>query len=214
MTNFRIIKVTGKGEDSFSPDRIRVSFSVSYSNKEYEKVFEKHSLDTEKVYSVFTEMGFKKNDVKTESFNISPKFEYPRDGGQKLVGYEYIHGYYVLFDNDNELLSRVIENLSCSDLRPNVNVRYELKDIEKAKKTVLKKAVKDVEKKASVLAAASGVKIIELVSLNDSQETSFDGGLYMTDMASNRIAAKSLAMDINPADINVEQFVTAVYRIE
>ena len=47
MANERIIRVTGKGVLKVKPDRTRITMTLEGQNKEYDKILEQSSKDTE-----------------------------------------------------------------------------------------------------------------------------------------------------------------------
>lgn len=70
------------------------------------------------------------------------------------------------FDLDHELLGKVLNKVSKCECHPEFKIAYTIKDKESVKNELLKKAVNDSKVKAEVLAAAAGMKLNGLVSID------------------------------------------------
>jgi hypothetical protein len=58
MANERMIKVTGKGVLKVKPDVTRITMTLEGQNKEYDKIFEQSSKDTEALKDILEKHGF------------------------------------------------------------------------------------------------------------------------------------------------------------
>ena len=137
---------------------------------------------------------------------------------QRLVGYRYRHTMKVEFDSDNDRLGKVLYALANSELQPEFNISYTVKDREAAKNELLGKAVADAKEKAAVLTQAAGVILKDIQTIDYSW-----GELNMETRPMNRMLAakavsadsaeESYAIDMEPDDISVSDTVTVVWEI-
>ncbi len=216
----RTIKVTGKGKLSVKPDLIQLSLNLSDVKDTYALALEQSSKQTEELRDCFAGLGFAKTDLKTVYFNVDTKYESYTDENrqwkQKFVGYQFMHSLKLEFDADNELLGKVLYALAQCSVSPEFNIRYTVKEPEKAKNELLSKAVADSKAKAEILAAAAGVKLDEIVNINYSW-----GEIDIVSQPMNRMlkcadtmtAEASYSMDIEPEDINITDTVTVIWEI-
>ena len=63
MANERIIKVTGKGNLKVRPDVTRITITLDGQNKEYGKILEQSSKDTEELKDILEKQGFERGRV-------------------------------------------------------------------------------------------------------------------------------------------------------
>ena len=218
----RIIKVTGKGRLSLKPDTINLTLNLSDSCESYEETLKKSAEQSEVLRECLEKIGFKKNKLKTVSFNVDTKYEgYSDEHGnwkQRFAGYEFRHDFKLEFAADNELLGKVLYALANSSVTPEFNIAYTVKDTEKAKNELLAKAVADSKAKAEVLTAASDVKLGEIIRIDYSWDT-IDFAVRPVNRMLKSAAtfdtaeAAGYSMDIVPEDINVTDTVTVVWRI-
>lgn len=221
MTNVeRTITVKGNGRVSAKPDMIVLPISLSASDTDYEKVMEKGGEQLEGVRNALLPLGFSKEDIKTASFNVSPRYENKRDlsGGYKqiFVGYECAQSLKLEFDMDSKLLADVFSALASSEVNPEFNVRFTVRDKDGVNREMLKNAAENAKEKAEVLCLASGVKLGKLLSIDYNWgEIGFYSDTSISMAADGAALMKaSRNIDISPDDINESDTATFVWSIE
>ncbi|MBQ4218902.1 MAG: SIMPL domain-containing protein, partial [Butyrivibrio sp.] len=145
MANERIIKVTGKGNLKVRPDVTRITITLDGQNKEYGKILEQSSKDTEELKDILEKQGFERSDVKTLLFNVDTRYESyqtkDRSWKERFVGFEYTHKVKIEFDSDNTRLGRILYALATAkEIHPDFRLSYTVKDKEGAKNELLGKA--------------------------------------------------------------------------
>lgn len=175
------INVSGDGEVFATPDIAELSFSVV---KEAKTVSEAQKASAEKVNEIMAylkEAGIDNKDIKTENYNLNPRYEYqqramqtlclngycPPEGKQVLTGYEVSQSITVKIrkiDDAGKILIAVGDkgatNIS------GITFTVDKKDAIEA--DARDKAIKDAQAKAKVLAESLGVKITRVVSFSES----------------------------------------------
>ena len=158
----RTIKVTGKGTLKVHPDRTQIYMTLEGGSQEYETTMEQAQRATEGLASLLGGYGFSRQDLKTLSFNVNPAYEsYQEEGAyrQRFIGYRYDHRLRIDFDADHERLGKVLYGLATSQLAPQFEIGYTVKDREAVKNQLLADAVRDSAEKARVLAEAAGLAL-------------------------------------------------------
>lgn len=215
----RIVRVTGKGALSVKPDQIRLKLELSGNERSYEDTVRLSSEEVEALKDVFEKLGFARSDLKTTHFDIDSSYESYQTADKawkrRFMGYEYTHNLKIEFDEDNELLGKVLYALAKSRVSPEFHIEYTVKDIEGAKNELLANAVSDSRAKAEVLTKAAGVRLGEIQSIDYSWgEVNFSvepvNKLMLAESASD---SESYNMDIEPDDIDMTDTVTVVWEI-
>ena len=223
MANERIIKVTGKGNLKVRPDVTRITITLDGQNKEYGKILEQSSKDTEELKDILEKQGFERSDVKTLLFNVDTRYESyqtkDRSWKERFVGFEYTHKVKIEFDSDNTRLGRILYALATAkEIHPDFRLSYTVKDKEGAKNELLGKAVSDAKAKAVGLTKAAGVNLKDILTIDYSWgEIQFEyspmhDGVFRNALMSSD--GEELGIDIEPDDIEVSDTVTVVWEIE
>ena len=223
MANERVIKVTGKGNLKVRPDMTRITITLDGQNKEYDKILEQSTKDTERIKDIFEKQGFDRSDVKTLMFDVDTRYESyqskDKSWKERFVGYEYKHVVKVEFDSDNARLGKILYALAnAKDIHPDFRLSYTVKDKEASKNELLGKAVSDAKAKAEVLTKAAGVSLKGIKNIDYSWgEIQFEYAPMRRDMICNTVIAAecdgAFDMDIEPDDIEVSDTVTVVWEI-
>ena len=217
----RIIKVTGKGKLAVRPDTIQLNIRAEGVLKDYAEAVNKSAEHTASIRKAIESAGLDPKDLKTVNFAVDSKYEGYTDRNnnwkQRFVGYEYQHALYIKFENDNSLLGRVLTELTKCSLPVEFSIGHTVKDPEAVKTELLAKAVEDSRKKAEVLAAAAGLKLGRIVTIDYSWDELEIYAQPMKRMAASGAGAMleedCCDIDIEADDINVQDTVTIVWEI-
>lgn len=220
----RTIRVTGKGNISLSPDKVRILITQSSVEQTYEMAV-KASAD---VKNILTEalgtLGFKKEDLKTLYFNVDSETEgyqaKDKSWKRRLIGYRYKHRMKIEFPKESDLLGKVLAVIARSSSEPEFSIEYTVSNPEAAKNELLKRAVEDSGKKAKILSEAVGTKLGDIVSIDYSWgQVEFVSrpvdtlGLDLPDVAEDEYIS-SIDVDIEPDDIDVSDTVTVIWSLQ
>ena len=214
----RTITVRGTGNVTLKPDRTVVSLMLKSLDKDYGKSAEKASKQLEALRSALTEAGFAADALKTEHFNVYAEHEgRPDKNGvyrNYFLGYACTHAMKLEFDADSALLSRALSAIAQCVADPELNIRFTVKDRAAAEEELLRSAAENARKKAGILAAASGVQLGELLSIDYNW-----GELQVFSDTNCSIQAKamraecSMDMNVDPADIELSDSAAFVWEI-
>ena len=217
----RSITVKGIGKLSLKPDQTVISLTLRSSDKVYDKAMDDAAEHLERLREAFVGVGFAKDDLKTEDFNVGTEYEscQDRNGSYKrvFVGYVVTHSLRLEFDFDTRLLSKTLGAITACVAEPELSVRFTVKDKDAVSTALLESACVNAKAKAEILARASGVTLGSLVSIDYSW-----GELHLysptryelEDRCIPTQCAVARDIEIEPDDIDVSDSVTFVWEIE
>ncbi len=234
-THQNTISVSGTSEILAQPDIARFSFEVKETAKDPKKGQDVISEKTRKILTGLKELGVEAKDIKTESYTIHPKYEWVKvvDKSPKIAlsGERYIpnrHSKRVQVGFDVSQRIRValrdlkkapdaltlfagagVENLS--------GPHFEIENIDELKMQARLKAIAIAKDKAKRLAKDLDVKLVKIVSFNES-----DHDVILPrnrHFAMKGIALESMEMDAASPELpqgenEVRSTVTIRYKIK
>ena len=216
----RLMKVTGEGKIRVRPDQVEIGMIASGRDSDYLKAMAALANTRYPIYEALHGCGFDTSDLKTIKYHIGEHLEYSYDSAgvrrSRIDGYEYRHEMKVVFDIDKERLTTVLAALRNSNINPEINIVYSIKDKAKAKEQLLEMTVKDSMKKAKVLANATGVQLGNIVSVDYSWGEVKAKVSYMgTNYAKNVIVDDTgYVIALEPEDIELRETVTVDWEIQ
>ena len=217
----RIIRVTGKGKLSVKPDTICLTIKMQGTYPEYEESIRKSTEHTAKLREVIEASGLPGKDLKTTYYNIDTTYESYRDKHgnykKKFIGYSYHHHTTISFPNDNKQLGKVLYELAHCPVQVEFSINYTVKDREKVKNELLKKAVEDSTDKAKELTKAASVTLGKILNINYSWgeiEIHSRPLSIIADSFTDKMSERSYDIDIEADDINVSDTVTIEWEIQ
>jgi hypothetical protein len=213
----KTIKVIGKGRLSLRPDVTRITLTLGGVCAEYSASLARATEEAGALSELLAPFGFAKTDLKTLAFNVESEYEgYSEDGvyKQRFAGYRFSRVMKVEFPSDNALLGSVLFALAGSPVKPELRLSYTVLDPEKAKNTLLARAVKDAGEKAQTLAEAAKVRLGEIQTIDYRWgEADFEVRPEMRMLAAGAAPKAAFDLDVTPEDIDVTDEVTVVWEI-
>jgi len=152
------ISISGTGIVWATPDIAQVSISVVTESTSATEAQQNNAAITTKVIQALMDAGVSKEDIKTISYSLSPRYSY--DGKQTLVGYECRNMIAVTTKNTSEVgkLIDVAVGVGANEVG---GVFFTVSEEKRAQlmTDAIKKAVGDADAKAQAIASALGVTI-------------------------------------------------------
>lgn len=208
--------VTGEGKASFKPDATVINVTLTALDKSYDAAMTLAENRLDAVRRELDRAGIGKENIRTADFSVraEKKGVHDRNGNyvQEFVGYKCTHLLTVTFDFDTKLLGNALGALSDSGAEPELEITFTVKDKTAVQNAVLEAATKSALSRAKVLAAASGVKLGEIVKI-DYRVAAVDPISQTRFMACNAADARARSIDINPEDVNVSDSVAVTWNI-
>ncbi len=221
-TPSNIITVSGQGEAFAVPDIATFSFGASATGKDVADAQQKVNTIVKAAIDTVKGLGVDEKDIQTSDYSAYPKYEYIngvcssngvcRPSTQNLVGYEVSETITVKVrkvDDAGKILGAVgstgVTNVS--------GLSFTVDDQSGIEREARAEAIADAKEKAEALAKDLGVKIVRIVSFNES-----NGGYPMpmyakAEMAMGGADAVSNSATVATGQNKISSNVTITYQI-
>lgn len=217
------VTVQGVAEIKAVPDLVSVYFSIDTKAKTSSEAKDANNEIYEKLVDALIAEGFTENEVKTESFNIYPEYDWS-SSTQKLIGYRATHSVKIQLPTDDfDKLSEVID--AGADSGAGISyINFELTQASqnKYKAEALKLASGDAQIKADSVAAGFGKSAGKLLSVSVSDFGYYPWNVYTSksyDSASGAYLQEDVEMaretvaNLSPDEQEITASVSATFRI-
>ncbi len=216
----RTITVKGTGRISLKPDLTVVTMTLTSLNKDYDKSMAEAADRLSQLRAALVAIGFSGEDLKTTNFNVNTEYESQPDknGRYRSVfkGYACRHGLKLEFGFDTKRLSAVLSAVAGCIAEPELNIRFTVKDREAAADELLRSAAGNARHKAEVLAAASGVRLTQLLAVNYdwADVNMYSRTEYAMDRKCMAMPAGGVDMSFTPEDVDLSDSAAFIWEIE
>lgn len=163
----RTISVSAEGKATAVPDLATINFSIITEAKTAKGAQNKNAEKMNKVIDYLKTLGIDKKDIKTTSYSLYPKYDYP-DGKSVLVGYTLTNSISVKmrdFDKMGDLIANSVE-LGINQVG---DVQFSIENPDALKAQALSQAMENAKEKAIRLAEKAGVKLGKIVTFSENQ---------------------------------------------
>ena len=218
---YNSINVAGKGEVVVIPDVAVFSFTVSETSETVETAQTLATTKINKTLEALKAAGVEEKDLKTEYYNINPRYEWKTsvcfkgpcpDGRSELVGYEVSQTTQVKV-RDTKKAGEMLTLVGTNGISNVTGLQFTLDDEDSAKTEARSKAIADARTKAEKLAKDLGVKLGDVVSYYEDAP----GGYPMYDYAmgaSAKMESAPVAPQLPTGENTVVSQVTVTFEID
>lgn len=240
--NINYISVNGKAEKYIVPDTLTFNITIREEGRDVADVTAKAKGKTEKAIAILVANGVSKENIKTENYNISDKYEnvatpcaYPtmmkvgisasiapcEVTNSKIVGQILTQTTIVKIRDieknaNNDQRTKIIGELSAENIKAD-GFNFTVYDIEAVQKEIREEAIKNAKEDAKRLARALGVHLDELSSFSDNAQPPYPlyGGAAYDTMStkSARPEMAPVAPELTPGQQKITSNVTLTYSI-
>lgn len=161
------ITVSATGEAFAVADTAQISVSVVEENKDLATAQKAHTEKINKVIKFIKDSGVEDKYIKTSNYSVYPNYDYIRDKGQVLKGYVVSQSLDVKIkkvDDAGKILAGVVQN----GANQVGGINFVIDDEDAVKRDARKKAIDEAKTKAEQIASDLGVKLVRIVSFNES----------------------------------------------
>ena len=218
----RTITVKGTGSVSARPDYIILSLNIEANSRTYDLAMSEAAERIEKLQGAAVRVGYRKEDLKTTSFDVLTMYENVKDRQgnykQEFAGYACSYRLKLAFDFDSKQLAQVISAISECDAKPELSIAFTVRNPSAVSEELLISATENARAKAEILCKASGNALGQLLNidynwgeLNVYSRTSYE----VEDCIQPLMAmSKCAAPEIEPDDIDVTDSVAFTWEIQ
>lgn len=161
----RTLTVQGQGKASAIPDIAVLSVEVSQEGEELDPVLAQVRKDMGKVLDALKGQGIADKDIKTELFQVRPRYENDKRGNSRRTGFVVTNAASAKvrdLKKTGKVLSVVLNAGATTVNGPN----FELDNPQNVEREALAAATKDARAKAETVAQAAGVQLGDLLVIN------------------------------------------------
>lgn len=216
----KTIQVTGHARIVVRPDIGILNIGVSEIKPTMKNSVDALAELTNGYTEKLEELGFKKEDIKTTSFSVSKNRVY-RNNDYIDSGYVASQNVRLEFEYKEDILGKILDQFSESDLELNFSFSFKLSEElkQKVQQEIIADAVKDGQAKAKTIATASNQTILELKSISygswggnsGMERVTREREYYASAAASGR---NSKSFNFRPDDIIFKDSVTMYFKIK
>lgn len=213
------ISVTGEGEVLATPDVATFTFTVEAKETDASTAQSKAAETMNTILAYLKEAGVEEKDVKTEYYNLTPRYEYPeivcsewgycppRNGEPKLIGYQVSQSVSVKV-RDTKKAGEIISNVGGKGAMNVSGLSFIIDDTDALKAEAREKAIEDAREKAKVLAENLGTRIVRMNGYWEEENGypmayGMGGGMEMMDSSMSLKVAPELPMGENNITVRV-----------
>jgi uncharacterized protein YggE len=204
--------VIGEAEQSSVPDTALLTVGVTKEAETASAALQSSSQFVRQLVSLANRMGIEGRDIQTFGLALQPRYSRPRSGSQddKAI----ITGY--MASNQLSIRVRKIDTLGdvldqfvragANEIR---NLAFDVSDRRRLLDEARARAVEDAKRRANILANAAGLRLGEIISL----EEEGGGGQFSRTAASPRALEAASSVPIEAGEIGIRARVRVVWRI-
>jgi len=214
----RIITVKGIGTVKARPDLVLITLNIESQMYEYDQTMELAAKSVNQVISAIESIGFDKEDLKTNDFNVRPHYEQYTDENNnyknRFNGYLCEQNLTLAFDLDTKMISNVLNALAKTKVNPGLDIKFSIKDETTISEELIIQATKNAKRKAEILAQASGVSLGDLITIdyNWKDLPLFSPTNY--NLSDRRLLREAQVPEIEPEEISVNDRATFTWQIK
>ena len=201
----------GTAEIAAEPDMFTIVSNVSMTEITVARAQESVAAVIGSATSKLIELGVLEEDIVTENFSYYPEYDYSGEA-PKMIGYRVNHSLRVTC-RELGMLDSVMAVLTDSGMTETWNVSFDISTRSELYRQALALAIDAAKVKAEAMAAAGGVTITGISSIEE--RSSGDVARYAnTEDSAMVMKATASGSGIHSGDVSVSASVTVVYEAE
>ena len=215
----RTIAVNGTGSIRVMPDQAEIGLELEARDLEYERAVALSSEQIEELGSVLAKLGFAAEELKTGALQIRANYRSVQDEKGNYVqvfdGYICHCSMKLSFALDMKRLGETVSAIGGCRARPEMNIRFTVREPEAVNAQLLKAAADNARGKAELLCAASGVRLGELqrIEYNWNQTSFYSRTSVTADRAVMPMMKNAFRAEMTPEDIELSDSAAFIWEI-
>ena len=203
------IAVSGKGIIKAEADVAYVTLGVERMEETATKAQKVAAQKMNNVLASLKKMGIPKDKIETTRVSLQPSYQYDK-GKRTLVGYTASNQIKVTVDKLDDI-GKIIDSSIAAGANNVNNIRFSVKEESTFKKAALKKAFGDAKAKAEVIAAASGLVLSKIMSIQEAGARIIPPVSSMRTLAAEGVGAAA-ETPVSPGKIEIHGNLTVIYE--
>ena len=208
----REITVSGEGRTFAAPDIALIQLGVVTEGMKIGDIVKENTEKMSSILKEIKDLGIEEKDIKTTTYNLTPRYEWTEDGKRIFRGYTLTQEIRVKIRNF-EKIGEALEKATEKGANLVGDLQFSIDDPEKVRQEARKEAIEKAKVKAVQLSQDSGLKLVKLVNIyEDYYPRTFSDTLYKNLEATGggEIATPP---EIQPGEQEVTITVYLTYRV-
>ncbi len=211
-----MVSAVGESTIKAQPDKVSVYLTAEGRGKTAGEAKDAHDKIVDDLTISLLKMGFSKDEIKTQSYNIYPEYDWSA-GTQKEKGFVASEQIIVETSDFGKTSDIVDAGIDSGALVSYINFELSTEKQSEYKTQALEEAGKDAKKKAEATASGLGKSLGGLVSV-ETQDYNYGPYVYYdkavaSSTGSGVAEARSAALNLAPQDIEVRATIRVEYKL-
>ncbi len=206
------VSVSGSGEITVEPDMATVQFGVEINGENAQETMSEASNCINNIIASVMANGVKEEDITTSNLSLYQSYVYDDNGNREKLIYTAYHNVEVkIYDIDSA--GKVIDGAVEAGANTTYGIRFELSDASAYEAELLKLAVDNAKMRAQAIAAASGMRLGDPITITDG--TMSEPEIIYNDIPHAEEAEDSdISTSISPGRMYLTANVTVRYALD
>ena len=216
----RTITVDGVGRLNIPPDLVILYTTLETRETKYSNAIHLAQEKEDELREAIARAGFDPEDLKTASFRVEPIKDEKKDRfgtkSQVVGGFTCYHLFKLMFEFDQDRLSKVISQITRSELKPNFSVKYSVQRANFVKDELMRDAMANAQHKAFIFADAADCKLGKLLNVEYNWEKfslASKTNYFMEDRTYHIAPEGQEDIPVIPEDIRLQMIISATWEL-
>ena len=205
------IRVGGEATINAKPDQAELDLGVVSQATTGQAAAAQNAQKLDAVLAQLRKMLGSGADIKTLSYNLTPNYRYPKEGGQPSISGYTASNVIEIKTGDLPQVGKLIDAATQSGANTVQSLRFSLKDEQPVLSQALRAAALKARAKADALASALGVKIVRVLHVDEGGQPMRP--IYAESMTMRATAESAAPTPVEPGTIEVQASVTLTVEI-
>ncbi|ESQ93950.1 SIMPL domain-containing protein [Asticcacaulis benevestitus] len=204
------LSLNASGEVSATPDMATINFAVVTQGSSASEAMKGNNVRMNTVMAALKDAGIAAKDIQTSSLNLNPQYDYTDGQAPKLTGYQAQNQITVRV-NDLTRTGPVIDAVIKAGINQVNAITFGLKNDEAVLDQARQAAVATLLKRANLYAAATGMKVKRIITIDEG------GPVYNQPqpmMMSMRAKSADSSTPVSSGELQLSVNVSATFELE
>ena len=202
------IRVTGDARVTAKPDRVQIDIGVTTHAAHSEDAAGENARQVDAVLAVMRKAAGPAAVLKTISYSLNPTYQYHPNGGEPtLSGYNALNVVQVTLD-ELAKIGAVIDSATQAGANQIQGIQFTLRDTESVRAEALREAARKARAEAEVLASALGLKVVRVLSVEESSPRVVPVRAYMGAPRAAVTSAAATPVEAGTLDVTADVVLT------
>jgi uncharacterized protein YggE len=198
------IRVTGDARVTAKPDRVQIDIGVSTEATQSQDAATQNARQVDAVLAAVRKAAGPGAILKTISYSLNPKYQYHPKGGEPTIeAYTALNVVQVTLDELGKI-GTVIDAATQAGANHVQGIQFTLRDQDAVRAEALREAAQRARSEADVLAAALGLKVLRILSVEENSPRVAPLRVYSGAQRAMAAAAPATPVEAGTLDVTAD----------